>query len=140
MIVAVAILLTASTTEPSSTTMITPLFSLPGHLQCVLQTTAPSQDEVVLRIVVALAHHLHLAKPDGALHVGLALPLDLPSIPASVVTLDHTRLPALTSSTATNTAQLGHRGAPPACGHLSCSQRQHLYISQSDLLILLSPA
>ena len=97
-----------STEPPSPSTLPLLLPALPGQLQGVLQAAGPGQDELVLRVVVSLADHLHLPEPDPALHVGLALPLDVPPVPASVVALDHPWLPALPCSTASHTTELSH--------------------------------
>ena len=136
----VVVITPLAATEPSSPSALPLLLPpLPGQLQGVLQTAGPGQDVLVLRVVVALAHHLHLPEPHPALHVGLALPLNVSAVPASVVALDHSRLISSTSARAAHTGELGDRGAPPACGHGSVLECQHLHVSQSDLLMLLSP-
>jgi len=129
-----------ATEPPSPSTLPLLLPALPGQLQGVLQAAGPGQDELVLRVVVSLADHLHLPEPDPALHVGLALPLDVPPVPAPVVALDHSRLVSPTSARPAHTGELGDRRAPPACCHGSVLKCQHLHVSQSDLLVLLSPA
>merc|ERR1719422_2404400 len=109
-------------TEPTTTiaTVAVLLFTLPCQLQCVLQATTTSKNVVILGIIISLTNNLHFPKPDGALHVSLALPLDISTIPASVVTLNHLRLPASTSTRASNTAQLRNWRTSSPCGHLTC--------------------
>ena len=118
----VAVTVALMPTEPSAAAAAVLLAALLGQLQRVLEAAAAREDEVVLRVVVPLAHDLHPAEPGRALHVRLALPLHLAAVPAPVVALHHRRLQATPTATPSHAAQLGHGGAPPPCRHLSGSQ------------------
>merc|ERR1719422_1494566 len=112
-------------TEPSTTiaTVAVLLFTLPCQLQCVLQATTTSKNEIIFGIIISLTNNLHFPKPDGALHVSLALPLDTSTIPR-----------------ASNTAQLRNWRTSSPCGHLTCPECQHLDIPQSYFLVFLPPS
>lgn len=62
-----------------------------SFFQPVLQSAGPSQDVVVVGVVVSLASHLDGAKLLGCLHVSLAFPLDVLAIASPIVALDNCR-------------------------------------------------
>ncbi len=82
-----------------------------GVVQRVFQSARSLEYVWVVRVVVALADDLDATQPEVVVHVGLALPLHVLSVPAPVVALDHLR-GELAPGGATHAAQLGNRGGP----------------------------
>ena len=66
--------------------------SLFGVVECVLQTAGSPSYVGIIWVVVSLTNDVDAPKAKVVIHVGLALPLDVHTVKASIVALDDLRI------------------------------------------------